>query len=91
MRLFELIGFQDVMLYLFPALVFLILFTMFLGFVRFRRKDTEGRKHHVVERFPENIEVRTLPFPLAMALTTVGTLIWMFLYIWFTGILEVKI
>ena len=91
MRLYELLGFQHVMLYLFPALIFIILFALFLGFSHFRGKDSERRKREIIERFPGGIEGRDAPFPLAMTLTIVGTVIWGFLYIWFTGILGVKI
>lgn len=91
MRLFELLSFQHVMLYLFPALIFIVLFALFLGFAHFRGKDSERRSHEIIERFPDGIEGRNAPFPLAMTLTIAGTLIWGFLYIWFTGILGVKI
>lgn len=91
MRLFELLGFQHVMLYLFPALIFIILFALFLKFSHFHGKDARRREHEIIERFPDGIEGRDAPFPLAMTLTIAGTVIWGFLYIWFTGILGVKI
>jgi hypothetical protein len=91
MRLYELLSFQHVMLYLFPALIFIILFALFLGFSHFHGKDSKRRKREIIERFPEGIEGRDAPFPLAMALTIAGTVIWGFLYIWFTGMLGVKI
>jgi len=91
MRLYELLSFQHVMLYLFPALIFIIIFALFLGFKHFHEKNSERRKHEVIERFPGGIEGRNAPFPLAMILTIAGTVIWGFLYIWFTGTLGVKI
>ena len=91
MRLFELLGFQHVMLYLFPALIFIILFALFLGVSHFHGRDSERRAREIVERFPDGIEGRNAPFPLAMTLTIAGTLIWGTLYIGFTGMLGVKI
>ena len=91
MRFYELLNFQHVMLYLFPALIFILVFGLFLGFTHFRGKDSERRKTAIIERFPGGIEGRDAPFPLAMTLTIAGTVIWGFLYIWFTGILEVTI
>lgn len=91
MRLYELLSFQHVMLYLFPALMFIVIFALFLGFTHFRGKNSEKRVHEIIERFPDGIEGRNAPFPIAMTLTIAGTLVWGFLYIWFTGMLGVKI
>jgi hypothetical protein len=91
MRLYELLNFQHVMLYLFPALIFIVVFALFLGYSSLRGRESDRRMTEIVERFPGGIEGRNAPFPLAMTLTIAGTLVWGFLYIWFTGILGVKI
>jgi hypothetical protein len=91
MRLYELLNFQHVMLYLLPALIFIVVFALFLGYSHFRGRESERRMTRIVERFPGGIEGRNAPFPLAMTLTIAGTLVWGFLYIWFTGILGIKI
>ena len=91
MRLFELYGFQHIMAYLFPALIFIIVFALFLKFSHFHGKDSDRRTREIVKRAPDGIEGRNAPFPLAMTLTIAGTVVWGFLYIWFTGILGVKI
>lgn len=91
MRLYELLGFQDIMLYLFPALIFIVVFGLLLGYGHFHTRDSEARKARIVERFADGIEGREAPFPLGMALIIAGTVIWGLLYIWFTGTLGVKI
>ncbi|GBC59783.1 hypothetical protein DENIS_0724 [Desulfonema ishimotonii] len=91
MRFFELLGFQHVMLYLFPTLIFIIVFALLLAYSHLRGRNAEARKSEIVERFADDIEGREAPFPLGMALIIAGTLIWELLYIWFTGALGVKI
>ena len=91
MRYFDLLGFQHIMLYLFPALIFIVLFSVFLAFGHLRTKRSGTRMTAIVERFPDGIEGRDAPFPLGMTLTIAGVVIWGILYIYFTGILGVKI
>jgi hypothetical protein len=91
MHFFPLRNFQDVVLYLFPTLVFLIIFGLFLGYSHFHGDDTEQRKRRIIYRFPGGIEDRDAPFPLAMTLTIAGVLVWVVLYILFHGLLGVKI
>lgn len=81
MRHFDLLNIQHVMLYLFPTLVFMILFGLALGGRHWRGPDSETRKNGIVHRFPEGIEERNAPFPLAMGLLIAGTLIWGLFYI----------
>jgi hypothetical protein len=91
MRLFDLGYFQDIVLYLFPTLVFMILFGVGLAFTRFRGRDTERREREVIYGFPDGIEDRDAPFPLIMTLTIVGAVLWGFFYILMHGVLGVKI
>ena len=91
MRLFALLGFQHIVLYLFPTLVFIIVFGTGLGFTHFLSKDSEGRKQKIHNRYPEGIEGRNAPFPLVMTLIMVGTIAWMLCYILGIGLLKVRI
>jgi hypothetical protein len=91
MRLFELRNFQDIILYLVPALMFIVLFGLFLGYRHFRGPDAEARKSEIIERFPGGIEGRNSPIPVGIALVIAGTVIWAFFYILYYGLLEVRI
>ena len=91
MHYFPLRNLQDVFLYIFPTLAFLLLFGVFLGYSHFSGKDDEARHKRIIYRYPDGIEDRDAPFPLGMTLTVVGTVLWAFFYILFHGLLEVKI
>jgi hypothetical protein len=91
MRYYHLLNFQHVMLYLFPALVFMVVFGVGLAYQHFRGKDAEARTERIIYRFPGGIEDRDAPFPLIMVLIIAGTVVWAFFYILLTGLLEVKI
>ncbi|MGD8366170.1 MAG: hypothetical protein PVG78_00900 [Desulfobacterales bacterium] len=91
MHYFPLRNLQDVFLYLFPTLIFLIIFGLFLGYTHFHTKNSDKRLKEILYRFPGGIEDRNAPFPLAMTLTIVGTVVWAFFYILFHGLLGVKI
>ena len=91
MRFFELKNFQDVMLYLFPTLVFLLVFGAGLAYSHFRTRSSREREEKVVEVYPEGFSTRNAPFPLVLTLTIAGAIIWAFFYILFTGLLGVKI
>lgn len=91
MRLFELHNFQDIILYLVPTLIFIVLFGLLLGYRHFRSAKAEARKEEIIERYPDGIEGRNAPFPIGLALTIGGTVIWGFLYILYYGLLEVRI
>jgi hypothetical protein len=91
MRYFHLLGAQDVILYLVPTLIFIIVFGMALGYAHFHREDAEARQKKIYTRFAEDIEDRKAPFPLAMALIMIGTILWMAGYILITGWIGVKI
>ena len=91
MRLFALLNFQDIIIYLFPTLIFVLVFGLALSYAFFRTKRSVEKANRVCHRFPEEIEERCGPFPIALALTIAGAIIWGFLYILVIGLLEVKI
>lgn len=91
MRFYELLNFQHLMLALFPTLLFVIIFALALGFSHFRKEGDAIREKHILYRYPDGIEDRNAPFPLAMILIVVGTVLWAVCYILFTGLLGVKI
>ncbi len=91
MRFFELVNFQHMMMALFSTLIFMILFGIGLGFYYFRTRNSEERKERIANRYAEGIEDKNAPFPLAMLLIIVGTVIWWFFYILLHGLLGVKI
>ena len=72
MRLFALSNFQDIILYLFPTLIFMILFGVGLAYTHFQGKDDREREETVIYRFPDGIEDRDAPFPLMMTLINRG-------------------
>lgn len=91
MRLFALLGFQDILLYVFPALIFILLFGLALSFACFRTGRSEGAKEKTPHEYPEDIQGGNGPLPVVMILTIAGTVGWAFFYILVTGLLEVKI
>ena len=88
MRIFHLINLEHVFLYVFPTLVFIVVFWLFLRFSHFKNKDSERRTHGIINRFPEEIADREAPFPVGMTLTIVGTVLWVFFYILWYGLME---
>lgn len=91
MRLFELLNFQDVVLYLFPAFVFLLIFGMALAYSHFNTRDSETRQKKIYGQYVEGFETRNGPFPLNLILIIIGTVVWAFLYTLIVGLLGVKI
>ncbi|MFO7553717.1 MAG: hypothetical protein R6W88_00800 [Desulfobacterales bacterium] len=91
MRLFNLLNFQHIMLYIFPTLIFIWIFGLALAYSHLESDDAKERKQKIIYRFPEDIEDRDAPFPLSMMLIIAGTVIWVFFYILVTGLLGVKI
>lgn len=91
MHYFALQDFQHVMAYLFPALVFMVVFGVGLAHIHLYAADAETRKTRVVGRFPEGIEERNAPFPLVMILITAGAFVWGFFYIVMHGLLGIAI
>jgi hypothetical protein len=91
MRIFEAWNTQHILLYLLPALVFVVLFAAGLGFAHIRRRDAEERLTRIVEEYPGGITGRNAPFPLLLMLIIAGTLLWGLLYIVITGTWGVRI
>ena len=91
MRFFELLNFQHVVLYLFPAFVFLIIFGIALAYSHFNTSDSEGRQKKIYGQYAEGFETRNGPFPLSLVLIIIGTVVWAFLYTLIIGLLGVKI
>jgi hypothetical protein len=91
MRYFEVLGIQHFVMYLFPAIAFIALFILGLGFYHINRKDSAERESRIIESYPGGIEGRNAPFPLALYLIIAGTLIWVLAYILLIGYLKVKI
>ena len=91
MRFFELLNFQHTMAWIFPTLIFMVIFGVGLAFAHLRGKNSEERQKRITGRFADGIEERDAPYPLIMILIIAGTLIWVFFYIVMHGVLGVKI
>ena len=91
MRYFALLNFQHVMLFVFPTLVFIILLATALGFIHVADRNSHVRKTRVTHQYPEEISGLDAPFPLCMTMIIAATVLWAFLYILLTGVLEVRI
>ncbi len=91
MRYFELLGVQHFAIYLFPALAFIMLFIIGLGFYYIHRQDSDERQARIIERYSGGIEGRNAPFPIILYLIITGTIIWGLAYIILIGVLGVKI
>ncbi len=91
MRFYDLLNYQHFILYLFPAIIFMIIFGLGLNYSHFRTKNTARRIEHISYEFPDGIKDREEPFPVILILIIAGTLLWGFLYTLLTGLLEVKI
>jgi hypothetical protein len=91
MRYFDLLGVQHFIMYLLPALAFIFLFILGLGFYYIHRKDAKERETHIIEEYPGGIQGRNAPIPLFIYLVIAGTITWVFSYIMLIGILGVKI
>jgi hypothetical protein len=91
MRIFGILNLQHFVLYLFPALAFILIFAAGLGYLHVRRGTSAERLTRIIENYPGGIEGRNAPFPLVLTLIIAGTLVWSLLYILLTGLLKVKI
>ncbi len=91
MRFFELLNLQDVMLAVFPTLVFMLIFWLALANRHFFSRNWQQRRNDIYRRYAEDIADKNQPFPVAMGLIIAGTLLWAFFYILLYGLLEVKI
>lgn len=91
MRFFDLLSFRHVVLFIFPTLIFIILFYAALSRSRFEKRDSEEKERMISRVYPGGIEVRKAPFPLILVLVIIGFLLWGFFYTLGTGLLGVKI
>ena len=91
MRYFDALSVQHFIMYLFPAIAFIVLFILGLGFYYINRKDSAERESRIIERYPGGIEGRNAPFPLFLYLVFAGTIVWVLTYILLIGFLKVKI
>ncbi len=91
MRYFDLLNFQHVILYVFPTLLFMLIFFLALGYHHFHTQQSEKRKTEIIHRFPENIDDRNSPFPLVMLLIIIGTALWAFFYTLAIGLMDIRI
>lgn len=91
MRFFELLNFQHVMAYIFPTLIFMVVFGVGLAYSHLHTKDAEERKTKISGKFIDGIEERDAPYPLVMMLIIAGAVTWGFFYILMHGLLEYKI
>jgi len=91
MRLYELLNFQHIVLYLFPALIFILLFGLGLAYVHWRGPQAEARAKDIYHVFPAGLRERRSPFPVVLLLIIAGTVLWGFFYILAYGLLGVKL
>jgi hypothetical protein len=91
MRIFDVLNIQHFVMYLFPALAFILVFAAGLAYVHVRRRASEERLIRIIEEYPGGIQGRNAPFPLVVTLIIAGTLVWGLLYIVLTGLLKVRI
>jgi hypothetical protein len=91
MRFFDALGVQHFVMYLFPAIAFIALFILGLGFYHINRRDSADRESRIIENYPGGIEGRNAPFPLVLYLIIAGAVIWVLAYILLIGYLKVKI
>jgi hypothetical protein len=91
MRYFEVLNIEHFVTYLFPSLMFIVIFAAGLGYTYLRRKGSEERATRIVESYPGGIEGRNAPFPFVVSLIIAGTIVWCLLYIILTGVWGVKI
>jgi hypothetical protein len=96
MRFFVFSNWQDIVLYLFPTLIFIVVFALALSFSHLRMRQSEDKSEDKEDKkegfvFPEELEERRSPFPAALTLIIAGTVLWAFFYILFTGIMEAAI
>ncbi len=91
MRIFDVLNLQHFVLYLFPAIAFVALFALALGFHAWERPGDRERRERIIERYPGGIEGRNAPFPFVLVLILAGTVLWSLLYIVGVGLLKVRI
>ncbi len=91
MRYFELLNFQHIMGFVFPTLIFMVVFGVGLAYSHLHTSAAETRKKEIIGRYADGIEDRNSPFPLVLMLIIAGTLLWGFFYIVMYGVIGAKI
>ena len=91
MRFYYMLNLQHVVLFILPTLSFIIGFGLFLGYATFWSPHSQMRKKAVSHSYPDGIDGRNAPFPLAMLLIVMGIVLWAFFYILVNGWVGVKI
>ncbi|MEW6670669.1 MAG: hypothetical protein AB1427_03150 [Thermodesulfobacteriota bacterium] len=91
MRYFALLNLQHVVLYIFPTLIFIVVLGLALAKSYYKSADSPDRLIKVHGRYPDDLEDKDAPFPVALTLIIVGTAVWAVLYILFTGLMGVQI
>jgi hypothetical protein len=91
MQFFDLLGFQDVMMFLFPTLVFIILLAAGLWRTPMGTRSAAERERKILNVFPGEIGERDSPFPLFLAMVIVGFVLWAVFYTLVTGLLGRRI
>ncbi len=91
MRFFPLEGFRDIILFLFPTLIFMILVYLAWSRSHFHTKKSAEREQQVLHQYPDGIEDRNAPFPLFLILVIVGFVLWAVFYMLGIALLGVKI
>ena len=86
MRFFDLLNNLHIFMFLFPALGFILIFGLALAYSHFRSQGDQKRLSEIAHSYPEGLESRDAPFPLAMTMIIIATVVWAFFYILFVGI-----
>ena len=88
MRFFELLNLQHVFGYIFPTIVFMLIFVIGQSYAHFK---TDREKQVTGHKFVDGLEDGHSPFPLIVVLIIAGTFIWGVAYILMYGLTEVKL
>jgi hypothetical protein len=80
MRFFDLLNLRHVALFVFPTLIFVIVFAMALRRIYFRTDNSAKRLEEVRHVFPGNVGARNGPAPLALILIIAAFIIWALFY-----------
>ena len=64
------------MLFVFPTLIFILVFALALKFSYFKADSFEEQKKTILYKYPEGIEEKIASFPIPMTLIIFGTVMW---------------
>jgi hypothetical protein len=90
-RLFTILNYQNIVLYLFPSLIFLILLGLGIGYAHFGGVGGEDWKKVRYNIYAGEIEERRSPWPVVLLLIIFGTILWGIFYTWGIGYFVVRI